>query len=87
MSKNLISLIIILFVIAAGILGIFFVVNPKEQNKSNLNVTKAVYETQTPPPTATPTSVIITPTIAIQIPLAASSSSTITMADGLQIQD
>ena len=83
MSRNLIPLVIILFVIIGGISGVFFLVNPKEQNNSNINLTPVAYKTQSPTPV--PTSVIITPTVAPET--SGASSSATTMPDGLQIQD
>lgn len=84
MSKTLVPALIVLVVVVAGILGIFFLSNQKTQNANNINLVPTIYPTSTPEPIAS-TSAIISESPAASP--AANMGNLITTADGLQIQD
>ncbi len=84
MSKNIVPLLIVIVIVLAGITGIFFLSNQKIQNTNAINLTPAVYPTETPQ-LATPTPAIIN-----QQEIAstgANMGNVTTTADGLQVED
>lgn len=86
MSKNVAPLLIVAVIVLAGIAGIFFLSNQKDQGSTSaINLTPTINPTETPVP-PTPTTAIIDQQETGASP-SADMGKTITTSDGLQIQD
>jgi len=84
MSKNIGPLLIIIVIVVAGIVGIFFLSNQKAQNTNDINFTPTIYPTETSqPPTPTPAIIDQQKTAST----GANMGNVTTMPDGLQMQD